>query len=271
MRLRKRSALRELALRGAPPLVGAEILQRERDVVGKALQQAGKLVAECAALRMLQAEDAVQLALDVQREHRRRADLVGTGTPRGARVGFVVVADRRTVRAAGFADQALAGGIGGVEGGLHRVHQRRGLAARRGARQGARFGVEHEHGADEEVAGLDRDLAGALEHLLLRLGAQDRLVGGGERDVQPCEAVGRALGPLPLQELADLAADHGRRLQKALVRRLDFPCIEHQHADRAAPGRDREAEGAAHSGVGAEHALRRARIAAGVGDPDRFA
>src|SRR6185503_15458749 len=74
-----------------------------------------------------------------------------------------------------------------------------------------------------------------------------------------------------LQELADLAADHGDRLQQALLGLARLAARKIQHADRAAARDDREDE----RGMDADlaradlgRALRRARIADHVGRPD---
>src|SRR5437868_8718587 len=98
-------------------------------------------------------------------------------------------------------------------------------------------------------------------------------VGGelGQRAEPSFALAQRFLGALPLQELADLAADHARSFEQALVGLAQLGAREGEHADRAPFGNGGKAESAADSGAFRERTLANPRIDLSVRAPQRLA
>src|SRR2546423_6717246 len=96
-------------------------------------------------------------------------------------------------------------------------------------------------------------------------------VGGelGQRAEPSFALAQRFLGALPLQELADLAADHARSFEQALVGLAQLGAREGEHADRASFGHGGKAESAAGAGAFRPRALANPRLDPSVRGPQR--
>src|SRR5258706_16443051 len=120
-----------------------------------------------------------------------------------------------------MADERLAAGLHLLERNSARIDGGSAGTVRHRAAQAARVAVEHEHSAEQEAAGLDRDLARARKDLVGGLRPEHRLVRRAEGGVHAPQTRHFLLGALALGDVAAdaaIAAEAPRLVEHRLAR-----------------------------------------------------